>query len=749
MTKVLVISVRLHEGRYHGTGEELPAPARLFQALIAGAGLSGPLSNGDIAALEWLERLDPPMIAAPRMWGGQSLTNYVPNNDLDTVGGDHRRIASVKTSKVVKPRLFDAAIPILFGWSFTPDGIGDAKSAAICSLAERLYQFGRGVDFAWAWGEVLDQTAFELQLNTYPGRVYRPTRGSSGTTAACPQGGSWRSLQDRYERGGKRFLLVGTDKTSRYQFTQAPKPRFAQIAYDSPPARFVFELRSTDNDSAFIPYPLERASTLVTTVRDAVVGRLRTGLPSRVEEIERALIGRKADGTNSIASSERVRIIPLPTIGHDHSDLAIRRVLVEVPATCLLRSDDVCWSFSGLALKTSSGTAMMLVRTDDLRMYDHYGIGGRKHLTWRTVTPIALPEESRRRRIEPSRAKAEAKSGSERRQEQQQAASALIQALRHVDVCANVASIQMQREPFTANGQRVEAFALETRFEKERLWHAQITLSESIDGPVVLGDGRFLGLGLLAPVERAWGINVFKIVAGLTSGAEPVEIARAMRLAVISRVQSTLGNRIRLSSYFSGHDGDGSRATEPHLAFVFDPIQQRILVIAPHVMLHRRPFRHDRDELVVLDRALEGMFELRAGPSGLLKLRTASVEPLADSVLGRSRTWESVTDYVVTRHLSASSAQDALMINLRSECGRLGLPSPDIRVLRTAGVPGLGLTGRARLLFPTAVEGPVILGRNRFVGGGLFAARTDQYQDGPLPLAPEDPGSPTFVNAAP
>jgi len=47
----LVIHVRLHDGHHHGQGDW---PARLFQALVAGAGLGGPMAQSDKAALEWL-----------------------------------------------------------------------------------------------------------------------------------------------------------------------------------------------------------------------------------------------------------------------------------------------------------------------------------------------------------------------------------------------------------------------------------------------------------------------------------------------------------------------------------------------------------------------------------------------------------------------------------------------------------------------------------------------------------------------
>src|SRR5579875_2436106 len=61
----LVIYVRLHDGRYQGRGDWPPSPARLFQALVAGLGLSGPLVESEQKALKWLEALQAPIVAAP------------------------------------------------------------------------------------------------------------------------------------------------------------------------------------------------------------------------------------------------------------------------------------------------------------------------------------------------------------------------------------------------------------------------------------------------------------------------------------------------------------------------------------------------------------------------------------------------------------------------------------------------------------------------------------------------------------
>jgi len=112
MTNVLLISVRFHEGRYHGTNDWPPSPARLFQALTAGAGLQGPLQTEQVDALEWLETMPPPIMAAPTIRKGQAVGNFVPNNDMDAVGGDPRRIGSIRAKKEIRPLVTTQVGPV-------------------------------------------------------------------------------------------------------------------------------------------------------------------------------------------------------------------------------------------------------------------------------------------------------------------------------------------------------------------------------------------------------------------------------------------------------------------------------------------------------------------------------------------------------------------------------------------------------------------------------------------------------------
>lgn len=145
----LLVSVRFYDGSYHGSGEWPPSPARLFQALVAGAARGETLPGPATEALQWLEGLAPPEIAAPSALAGRGFKNFVPNNDLDAVGGDPARIGEIRTAKIVRHRYFDATVPLLYAWMFEPSADAERHAHTICEITHRLYQLGRGVDMAW------------------------------------------------------------------------------------------------------------------------------------------------------------------------------------------------------------------------------------------------------------------------------------------------------------------------------------------------------------------------------------------------------------------------------------------------------------------------------------------------------------------------------------------------------------------------------------------------------------------------
>lgn len=727
----LLISVRFHDGRYHGRPDWPPSPARLFQALVAGAGRGRMLDEADAAALRWLETLDAPLIAAPHHRPGQGFSNYVPNNDLDAKGGDPARTSEIRAPKLIKPILFEADTPLLYLWRFRDASHEQAQR--VCTLAERLYQLGRGVDMAWASGEVFNEAEIDERLTDYEGAIHTPTGGAAGHTLFAPMPGSLDSLIARHQH--QRFERVPSNRKQNQLFRQPPKPRFRQIGYDSPPTRLLFDLIGEQ-----APVSLTRIAALTVQIRDAAAERLSAGLPNRTGEIERCLIGRGADEADK---HRRVRITPLPSIGHRHVSPAIRRILVDIPATCPLRAGDIDWAFSGLEIivarideETGEVTEQLaLTPASDRGMLRHYGVESDvSQRLWRTVTPLALPVT--RRRIDPAKLRAsgsrstELKPGKERSREERDAAASVRQALRQAGVRERADKIRVQRAPFSAKGARAEEFEPETgalggRFSKHRLWHAEISFAEPQRGPLQIGDGRYLGLGLMAPVTHSEGIIAFEIRNGPVSGTDHVVVTRALRRAVMARVAEILGREKPLPAFFSGHEPDGQpvrSGRHRHLAYVYDAELRRLLILAPHILERRAPDKDERQWIAQLERAVSGMRELRAGAAGVLHVWPSVVDANTDRLFAASKIWENVTPFRVTRHTKLKDARLALARNLLEEVRHAGLPVPQVDVLGLDGDLQSGLAGRARLSFERALNGPLLFGRDKHFGGGVFIA---------------------------
>jgi CRISPR-associated protein Csb2 len=703
VTHVLLISIRLHDGRYHGAGDWPPAPARLFQALVAGAACNGTLAESDAAALRWLEGLSPPVIAAPAMRPGMDLLNYVPNNDLDAVGGHPRRVGELRVGKTIRPLLLDPATSLIYAWTVAGT---EAHLPVLTAITARLYQLGRGVDMACAAAELADASAAEARLAAHPDPIYRPG-GGEGRALACPQPGSLDSLIRRHEAQATRFR-PGPRKGA-ILFVQPPKPQFRRVMYDCPPTRLLFELRA---GAAFAPWPQRRAVALVELLRDEAARRLCRARPDQAAVIERLLIGR---GAAPADIALRPRLIALPSIGFEHADRAIRRVLLEVPPGCPLAAPELRAALLGIPLDVDRETGEVrseacLVPTLETAMLRHYGIdtGARR---WRSVTPMALPGP----------APGPARNGSARLSGDSVRAGAVLRALRHAGITTEAGVVVMQREPFHPRGELAASFAAGTRFATAMLRHVELCFPEPLHGPLVLGNGRWLGLELFAPMTDPARVLAFDITEGLVAEAAPT-LTSALRRAVMARVRDHTGSE-RLAPYFTGHAPGGEvlrGGNHAHLAFAYD--QTRLLVIPPHVLEARPATPREREHLATLGAALAGLAELRAGTAGLLRLRAADPDLEDDRLLATATCWRSVTPYVVTRHAKAGSAAEAVAQDVRAECRRRNWPEPVCEVTEIHSIRHGGLGATVTLRFATARPGPILLGRTAHEGGGLFRA---------------------------
>ena len=722
MNDALLLSIRFHDGRYHGAGDWPPAPARLFQALVAGAARGIKLTDEGRAALEWLETLGAPIIAAPTARTGQSCKTYVPNNDLDAVSGDLKRIGEIRTAKNIRPHIFDSDVPLLFVWTFNGGVSGGGHARTVCQIAERLYQLGRGVDMAWAWAELLDADEVETCLARHGGVVYRPNDRGTGKALLCPRKGSLASLEERYEANRTRFTYIKEGKRDQQLFSQPLKPRFAEVAYDASTQRFLYEMRAATPDESFVPRPFTKAAELVVELRDEATNRLKKALPKEVEKIDRVLIGRDATEADKAA---RVRIVPLPSIGHVHTARGIRRVLVEIPPNCPLRADDIGWAFSGLEkIDLATGEILWnLIRAEEKGMLGHYGIDDSEQdacYIWRTITPAALPVMRAGRGT----------TGAKRMAGEAKAARAVTQALRHAGVTVPVESIRVQREPFDRNGTRAEDFAVSGRFAARGLHHVEIAFAQAVRGPLVIGNGRYLGLGLMAPRKNVWH-DMFAFALPAEANVHVSDV-RALLLAVRRALMALSREKSgRVPRLFSGHEDNGPPARSGehgHVFLVADGVASgglitRFIVAAPWAADRRtEPGRDGRRRF---DETTRRLTELRAGRLGRFDHLTA--EPVADGdpLLGPASTWMSETPYVATRNLKMRDDLTAtIKLDIAAECHRRGLPMPtsvdvpDVNAGPRGGRPHANL----RLQFATAIWGPILLGRDSHTGGGLFHA---------------------------
>ena len=734
MEQALLFSVWFHEGRYHGLDnrkavEWPPAPARLFQALVAGSANGATIPQVTGSALDWLEQLPPPIIAAPHGTPGQAFTCYVPNNDLDAelakanAPNIESAIAAIRIGKSIRPTLFDHRSPVFYCWFFN----GDGKAAtALATAAKKLYQLGRGIDLAWAQAELTDVESARQRMAEHDGILYMPSEGGGpGLELLCPRPGSLSSLTAHFDGMRTRFRPSGDNRRPSYLFVQPPKPKLSKVAYNAERHRLMFELREPSARGEFFSWPLKTVVELVQAVRDQAAKLLCDQLPDLENNLELYLVGRKAQDTDK---AKRVQIVPIPSIGHEHADLGIRRLAAYVPQSCPLKADDLAWAFAQVSWVDADGVIFReLQRTDDGSMTGRFEASSQ---CWRSVTPLALPM-AERRRIDPEHKSQEVKKAQERIAEEARACAAVCQALRHAGISTPPVSISVQREPYENHGTRAEFFASSTRFNKHALWHAEIRFSKPVAGPLLLGNGRFLGLGLMRPYNKMrTDVLAFAITDGLADGADAATIAFAARRAMMARLQRHLGRNETLPAYASGHEKDGTPIRDGlhrHIAIVADLPRRRILYIAPtRIQRYGLAWKTIATDHRQTTRSLEGMDILRAGAAGRLALAPVVLDEEKDPLFSRTHIWESVTDYHVTRHSRRHSDEETLKADVAMELTRRGWPKlqpESIDILKMQRGPRGGLTGHLRLTFPTAQSGPLLIGATSHKGGGLFIGR--------------------------
>ena len=473
----LNLYVRYPGGVYHGL-EWPPSPFKLMQAMIAGFNQGRDRSLPDAnfeAAIRWLEQQSPPWVDVPDSDKGIVLTVAVPNNEDNlalaawATGKPESANARAKRNalKEMPQQFLQQDKPLSYHWQFAV--ADEAIARRITGYAHRITALGRGIDMVVAWGEV------SAEAPVVSAQCYLPQH--SGVALRVPVAGSFAALEARYQaqfqpRSGNVWV-VGLPSlhygTARYHRADQPagKPYIAfEFLSLNGRGYWARDARQGDEVCAMVRHQVCNALTAELGEPEAVAQWLGHGDPN----------------------GERLQILPLPSIGHEHVDGLIRRVMVTGSDADLL--ERLAWALEGGELLKDGKPVARLARLfgEDPMIARYTAISAQKKsvvgaLEWVSVTPVVLPGFDHQGK---------------------RTARLMHKALQQAGLPEPV-TMAVSSAPHQRHGYRAGSYAVPDYLSKYPQYHVQIRWEKPQLGPIVIGAGRFRGLGLFYPVAARTG----------------------------------------------------------------------------------------------------------------------------------------------------------------------------------------------------------------------------------------------------
>lgn len=546
---MIAIEVTLLTGRYVATAhhdrrehEWPPHPARLFSALVATWADSDEPDPAQRLVLEWLERQDPPEITASQdgdVAVRRAVSIFVPVNDASVVAGAQYRaragrladffdqyenelessggelthsaerlrdkidkersveslVASAgKTNpdsavqllpdgRIKQERHFPSVVPadprVVYRWDAEPDA---STRAALDGLLVGVTRIGHSSSLVTC--RLTDDA---------PESTLRPGAGS--LVLRCAQRGQLAALEAEHQRHEgvhpRALPFVGV----RYaEPSEVGDSSSTAVRPDNAGSLVVFEIPVEQRR-----FPTIRTVELTEALRGAIFHHA-DDLPPE------GLSGHLPDGRPS--RYPHVAFLALPNIGHDYADGRIMGLAAMLPAS--LPEDAVQAAYRAIGAWEQAGPRDRCRLTlgggqvIDLRRRQppfelstlRAGTWSRPSSEWISATPIALPKNPGRLTSGSPAARAKAWTAAEEQ---------VRQSCLHVGL-PEPAAIAVSLDsliPGVRSAGQYPAFVQGTRRGdgvRRRLVHAAVRFDQDVSGPLVLGSGRFLGLGLMRPV---------------------------------------------------------------------------------------------------------------------------------------------------------------------------------------------------------------------------------------------------------
>lgn len=462
----LRVTVEWLDGLYHGV-EWPPAPLRLFQAMIAGYSVHRRGDPDLEAAMRHLEALPAPTIFAPDANERAPVRASVPNNDGDNVIGfllKGKRAKALKTARktvttrVRRPRSFLGTVA--YEW------VAGAETRkclpALEAIAESVSAVGHGIDTAVARVEFGECRRPDDRVRYAPSPLGRrkldvPYPGAFGVLEA-----RYREFRNRIEDGGVKGVREPVHRQSGYASD-----------LDPPPVRCA-TFRLQDTKGRLFAFEGVRAMEVAAMTRH-VVGRAAASAGMATDAVSE-LMGH--------GGGRRVRVHPLPNVGHFRADGLVRRVMLTAPES--VGEDDWGDILSRMAWAElvpvgggePVGSLVPITEDDDDPVRARY-CGVSK--VWTTATPVVLPGRDRRRgKPRPERA--------------------VRRLLQHAQIPeALLEAATMEPAGCLRGSEMPSRYARPRHLAGYPCQHMSVRWKTPVAGPLVLGAGIGYGLGLFMP----------------------------------------------------------------------------------------------------------------------------------------------------------------------------------------------------------------------------------------------------------
>ncbi len=502
MSTALCISVTFLDPRYHGRGdggapEWPPSPMRLFQAMVAGNGLTLGTGSDIDMALRWLEYQPPPTVLAPPRQVGTPVPMYVPNNAMDVVakawvrGSIEASISEHRTLKILRPTHLIGGDTVHYLWPIASNDTNQPPVEPLARAVEQMVALGLGLDLVVAQCRVLssgDSVGEGLER-------WVVAQDHATSTLRCPVRKSLDALMERHSAHLDRLA----DDTFQ---SVPPLTRYQAVGYrrpTDPVGRPIacFELRH--DDGSFCRYPQRKLMHIAGMVRHLAKEIMQQSPPDGASDdwVERYVAGhwRKGDDEH-----RQFSYLPLPSIGHEFADQALRRVMIAAPVGDDAWLEHLAVRLAGRQLRPENGNAFgeqgppTLVRVYRDKVERRYTAAANR---WASVTPVILPGHDDRK---PAKTRklieaALAQSGIDQ--------PCTFEWSAHSRFRNSLSAHKYHKDRET--GLKHWQFENLKDYLRGKTWvHLTLAFADElkIPGPLVIGAGRHCGFGLMAEVRE-------------------------------------------------------------------------------------------------------------------------------------------------------------------------------------------------------------------------------------------------------